>query len=269
MTFFYSISQISDYSVQVWDVRRPYVPFGTFNEHTAIPTSFLWRGDPHTLLSVAKDNFLYQHTFNDVKRPYDNANPFGISFNSEGDLLYSFRDGNSQDVVPKYHGDSKVVRKSPQKPVSPTKIANMTKQELFRANVSQLLEIQSCFQGQDADSPQTDDEFHYLTDQRYIKYMAQHLKFDGMPFTQLCEHNSKVSAYCGRNMLARTWMIVRQMYLTDEEFMAEVAGDDVDKVETMSAKTEFGSEVVADDPNNFAAAPEKKSPQNEESNAGK
>ena len=57
-TFSCSISQISDYSVQVWDVRRPYVSFVSFNEHTDIPTSFLWMSNPHTLLSAGKDNLV-------------------------------------------------------------------------------------------------------------------------------------------------------------------------------------------------------------------
>jgi len=29
-----SCSQFLDNAVQIWDVRRPYIPFGTFIEHT-------------------------------------------------------------------------------------------------------------------------------------------------------------------------------------------------------------------------------------------
>ena len=58
-----------------------------------------------------------------------------------------------------------------------------TRHELFRANVSQLMEIQACFQGgvptvsttaggEQGDAPQLDDEFHFMTDQRHIRHIA-------------------------------------------------------------------------------------------------
>ena len=58
-----------------------------------------------------------------------------------------------------------------------------TRHEMFRANVSQLMEIQACFQGgvptvsttaggEQGDAPQLDDEFHFMTDQRHIRHIA-------------------------------------------------------------------------------------------------
>ena len=102
-----SISLMSDFAIHVWDLQRPYVPFASFTEHTDIPTSFLWRGEPHTLLSAGKDHRIYQHSFSDAKRPALQGNPIGMSFNINGDLLYAFRDGRTQEIVPSNLAPSK------------------------------------------------------------------------------------------------------------------------------------------------------------------
>ena len=102
-----SLSLMSDFAIHVWDLQRPFVPFASFTEHTDIPTSFLWRNEPSTLLSAGKDNRLYQHAFSDAKWLALQANPIGLSFNVSGELLYAFRDGRTQEIVPSNMGSNK------------------------------------------------------------------------------------------------------------------------------------------------------------------
>ena len=53
---------VGDFTVSVWDVRRPYVPFAVFNEHKNVATDIKWLQDPDRLLSggkVCKKKYYY------------------------------------------------------------------------------------------------------------------------------------------------------------------------------------------------------------------
>ena len=45
---------VGDFSVSVWDVRRPYIPFAIFSEHKDVATDIKWLTDPDRLLSGGK-----------------------------------------------------------------------------------------------------------------------------------------------------------------------------------------------------------------------
>lgn len=49
-----SCSLVVDCTVNVWDVRRPYIPLAAFNEHKDVVTGMAWRGDPHVFLSTSR-----------------------------------------------------------------------------------------------------------------------------------------------------------------------------------------------------------------------
>ena len=80
-----------DFAVNVWDIKRPFVPFASFNQHRDLTTDIAWGSDPHTLISTSKDGTLYQHVFSDAVRPGDKANPVGLSFDINGDLTHAHR----------------------------------------------------------------------------------------------------------------------------------------------------------------------------------
>ena len=50
---------VGDFTVSVWDVRRPYVPFAVFNEHKNVATDIKWLQDPDRLLSGGKVRKIY------------------------------------------------------------------------------------------------------------------------------------------------------------------------------------------------------------------
>ena len=49
-----SFSVGPDFSVNVWDVRRPYIPLTVFAEHSKNITDIKWTRDPERLLSGGK-----------------------------------------------------------------------------------------------------------------------------------------------------------------------------------------------------------------------
>lgn len=87
-------SMMVDHNIYVWDVRRPFIPFATFEEHKDVTTGIVWRHqhDPYFLLSGSKDSTLYQHMFKDASRPVDRANPEGLCFGLFGDLAFAAKE---------------------------------------------------------------------------------------------------------------------------------------------------------------------------------
>lgn len=54
-----SCALVVDCSINVWDIRRPYIPFASFNEHKDVPTGVAWRGNPQTFLSTSRVILLF------------------------------------------------------------------------------------------------------------------------------------------------------------------------------------------------------------------
>lgn len=95
-----SCALVVDYSIYTWDVRRPYIPYASFNEHTNVTTGIAWKGNnPHELISTSKDSTIFKHAFKDATRPTTKANPQGTSLNLNGDLLFSDKIKNATPVV--------------------------------------------------------------------------------------------------------------------------------------------------------------------------
>lgn len=79
-----SSSLVYDFTLSVWDIRRPYVPYALFCQHRDVVTGFSWRNDPHSLISVSKDQSLFQFSLDDAYRPAEHANPIALDLNNHG-----------------------------------------------------------------------------------------------------------------------------------------------------------------------------------------
>lgn len=93
-----SCAMVVDYSIYVWDVRRPFIPYALFNEHSNVTTGIAWKADPHVLLSTSKDSTIFKHAFKDAQRPSEHANPQGTTFNFKGDFIYSYKTKNQPPI---------------------------------------------------------------------------------------------------------------------------------------------------------------------------
>uniref|UniRef100_A0A3B3UYQ3 GATOR2 complex protein WDR24 n=1 Tax=Poecilia latipinna TaxID=48699 RepID=A0A3B3UYQ3_9TELE len=185
-------SMMVDHNIYVWDIRRPFIPFATFEEHKDVTTGIVWRHqhDPHYLLSGSKDSTLYQHMFKDATRPVDKANPEGLCFGLMGDLAFAVNESLvSSDAGRKPYpgGDRRYPFFSFKKP-NPT--------EQF-AHVSSALSVFET----DLDSSRMD--WFVKTAQLYL--------LSGKPFTELCDHNATVAQELKRPQVrrVRTKIIIR------------------------------------------------------------
>ncbi|XP_030625773.1 GATOR2 complex protein WDR24 [Chanos chanos] len=186
-------SMMVDHNIYVWDVRRPYIPFATFEEHKDVTTGIVWRHqhDPDFLLSGSKDSTLYQHMFKDASRPVDRANPEGLCFGLFGDLAFAAKESLMSGEVgrkPYAGGDRRY-------PIFFFKKPDVTEQF---AQVSSALSV---FETAPGGAPM---DWFIKTARRYL--------LSGRPFAELCEHNAKVAKDLNRPQVSTTWTMLRIMF---------------------------------------------------------
>ncbi|XP_054288294.1 GATOR complex protein WDR24-like [Macrosteles quadrilineatus] len=177
-----SVALVVDSSVNVWDVRRPYIPFAAFNEHNDIATGIAWRGDPHVLLTTGRDSTLYQHVFKDAVRPAEKANPAGISFNSIGDLAVACK---SSVVNNKTNKVSSLLRRAP-----------VTSEDFCQAN-SWLHWYNK----------------RHNNEVKWLLGCAQGYQLSGKPLAELCDHNANVARQFGRFSVSLVWSMIKTLYM--------------------------------------------------------
>ena len=184
-----------DFAVNVWDVKRPFVPFASFNQHRDVTTDIAWGSDPHTLISTSKDGTLYQHVFRDAVRPGDKANPVGLSFDIHGDITHAHRhfprNNQSHGVMSKVrisaHHNNDLFRKQ------------LTPTELFRLSHSKLAMYQH--------KPDSG-----LSTETVIKETAKQYQLLNMSLAEACDINSSVARRLGRDQVALTWTLLKTVH---------------------------------------------------------
>lgn len=88
-----SCSLVVDFSVYVWDIQRPYVPYAIFSTRKDVTTGFAWKNDPFVFISSCKDGTVYQHRFEtDAYYPAEHYSPIGLDLNPCGNVVYSMTD---------------------------------------------------------------------------------------------------------------------------------------------------------------------------------
>lgn len=88
-----SCSLVVDFSVYVWDIKRPFVPFAIFGTRKDVTTGLAWKNSAFTFISSCKDGTIYKHRFEvDAYYPAEHYPPIGIDLNPFGDVAFSTTD---------------------------------------------------------------------------------------------------------------------------------------------------------------------------------
>ncbi|KAK7072621.1 WD repeat-containing protein 24 [Halocaridina rubra] len=175
-----------DCSINVWDIRRPYIPLAAFNEHKNLTTCIAWRADPNSLLSVGKDCTLIHHAFKDATRPVEKVNPAGLGISITGRILNAMQikeDSEPLGTLPKLS----MFRKRP--------AVNETNGQVL-SSVQMLV----C------------DEDNLLSTYHIIQSAKQYL-LTGRSLAEICEHNASVAKKLNRPQVALTWQMLQMLYV--------------------------------------------------------
>ncbi|KAE8744591.1 hypothetical protein FOCC_FOCC008720 [Frankliniella occidentalis] len=177
-----SCALVVDSSINVWDIRRPYIPFASFKEHKDVATGLAWRGDPQVFLSVSRDCTLVHHVFKDATRPADQANPQGISLNPAGDVAFASRiSTNNVPFSAKLQG---YLRKS-----------HLTSEQFCQATSSMHLYSVKA-----------------VRETRWFVESARRYILNGRSLAEMCDHNAGVARELGRHQVSLVWSIIKTLY---------------------------------------------------------
>ncbi|XP_058059631.1 GATOR complex protein WDR24 [Anopheles bellator] len=203
-----SCALVVDNSIYIWDLRRPYIPYASFNEHSNVTTGIAFKGnDRHMLLSTSKDSTIFKHVFKDAMRPALKANPQGASFNYKGDLLYAY--------------EMKVIAPAPPPPVSTGLLSqgsgllgsrqktppSADQFHLAKSNLSNFL-TKTIGTGGTKDVTKTS----LLKDYLALKGCAKEYVLSGSSLAEICGHNAAVAKKYGKSNVSFLWNFISQLY---------------------------------------------------------
>ncbi|KAG9510417.1 Elongation factor Tu, mitochondrial, partial [Fragariocoptes setiger] len=238
-----SCSLVVDFSINVWDMHRPYIPFASFMEHRDSTTGLAWRST--NLVSTSKDGTLYHHAMSDAYRPLEHANPVGMAMNPEGDIALALGQGMLKSFMLNHSAEN----------VSPGGLSSTTISSF--ASVTSPVMAQS-ITGLSGSSPQQQGQlatrFHHQissplqsrllapffensrrsqdwtakfflnnkshlevyksrnTEMNWFVKTAQEYKLANRPLAELCDHNAEVCARLRRFQICQTWKILKQLF---------------------------------------------------------
>ncbi|OQV16163.1 WD repeat-containing protein 24 [Hypsibius exemplaris] len=196
-----STALTTDFSISIWDLRRPFVPFASFEKQTDLVTCLVWKLDPNIIISGSRDGLLSQFVTKDACRPADKLNPVGLDIGSSGDLALAC----SNRILQGYG------RKSGKQ-----KLQNMFKEELsiaeeFRLNATSKLLLYPY-----EDVPSLSMEWFVESAKGYLLY--------GRSVAELCANNADVAERNGRNQVAQVWRIVGFLYASSDNNRNQKSG---------------------------------------------
>lgn len=196
-----SSSLVVDFTINIWDVRRPYVPFAAFTEHKDVATGFAWRTDPKVLLSTSKDSTLYQHVFQDAVRPADHANELSVAhtLGCHGDIAFVTTD--------RIAGEQPIrSRPYPPYPTATRFPAVFKKPPSLTDQFCQASSTLVVFSNKDLEAVSLD----------WFLESAHSYQLCARPVSELCDHNAAVAARLNRHHVSQTWKMLKTLYCCDE-----------------------------------------------------
>ncbi|XP_069952963.1 GATOR2 complex protein WDR24 isoform X3 [Cherax quadricarinatus] len=181
-----SSALLCDCSINVWDIRRPYIPLAAFNEHKNLTTGICWRADPNSLLSVGKDCTLIHHSFQDAIRPMEDVNPAALGISNYGNISTAAR-----------------IKEDSEPTGSLAKLSVFRKPANYNDHNGQVLSSVQMITCKE-DGPVSS---HHL-----VQSAKQYL-LTGRSLPEICEHNSAVAKKLNRHQVALTWQMLHMLYM--------------------------------------------------------
>ncbi|KYN00468.1 PREDICTED: WD repeat-containing protein 24 [Cyphomyrmex costatus] len=183
-----SCALVVDCSINVWDIRRPYIPFASFNEHKDVPTGVAWRGNPHSFLSTSRDCTLYHHVFDDAVRPASKANPQSVAINLKHDVTCASKVKYEPASIARQL--SNLMRRTP-----------VTNDDNFCMASSVMNRFRGC-----------------VREPNWFKIAAENYLLSGN-LSEACDHNARVAYDFGNYVVSKAWQVLKVMYTDPFEIL--------------------------------------------------
>ena len=185
-----SCALILDFSINIWDIQRPFIPLACFGEHRDVVTGIVWHPRDNNLFSSGRDGIVYHHAFRDAVRPADSANPVAANISANGSVIHATYD--------KLTSLGKSGIGSQTKFPSHFKITT-DKLDQVPAVTSLLMEFRP------------EDKFADLSMDWFVQ-SALHYKLYGPNLENICQHNADVALELNRWQVSQTWKMLQYLY---------------------------------------------------------
>lgn len=216
-----SCSLKRDYSINIWDIHRPYIACARFTEPHEITTGMGWRQGVSSLITVTSNGNLYQLPLSIAYRPLEHANPVGMAINPDGDIALALGNGLLR-TTPNHtiHNDSTVSANNPssgqlqnsgnpQQNSLPSKFPYQALQSRGRQSVTRRSQ-DSALRPKISSRSQLD--VYKCTEMNWFVRTAQEYQLSNRPLAELCDHNAEVCAKLRRFQICQTWKILKLFY---------------------------------------------------------
>ncbi|CAL2036344.1 unnamed protein product [Caenorhabditis brenneri] len=187
-------ASVNETTVHVWDVRRPYLPYVTYDEHRDSVTDACWpSNDSDVFLTCGKDGVVVLHNIDSGHAPISFAcdvafditpdGTIGLAVNSE---IHAKNDAELEASIAKPTKDGK-------------KAIRQMQYETFEKPVKSLV----AFGVPEALTHSLPPTTFYKIAEKYV--------IGGLEIMQLCEKNSKIARKHGMEHVAQTWRLVEAL----------------------------------------------------------
>lgn len=218
-----SCSLKRDYSINIWDIQRPYIACARFTEPHEVTAGMAWRRGVTNLVVVTCNGSLMQLPLSEAYRPLEHANPVGMAINPDGDIALALGNGllrssANQLITNELTTNSSVnaaapaqnlSNGSPQQSSLPTKLAYQALQSRGRHSVTRRSQ-DSALRPRISSRSQLD--VYKCTEMNWFVKTAQEYQLSNRPLAELCDHNAEVCARLRRFQICQTWKILKLFY---------------------------------------------------------
>lgn len=212
-----------DFSINVWDIHRPYIALARFTEPHEITTGIAWRRGKYSLVSITSNGTLYQLPMSEAYRPLEHTNPIGMAINPDGDIALALGDGlikanfpqnvttdNSASTTGSSPSNQTLSFSTPLQNSLPTKFPHQAllsygRQSLTRRSQDSALRVSRI-------SSKSQLDVYKNTEMNWFVKTAQEYKLSRGPLSELCDHNAEVCARLKRFQICQTWKILKLFY---------------------------------------------------------
>lgn len=184
-----SSAVVNDVNIYIWDIRRPFLPFASFDDHRDMCADMVWNPNREdSFVSAGKDGLVVMHYFENADYPLAHVNDIALDVSPSGEIVIALSD--QLKLKNEALADKEKLEKGEAVPPRRRKydpFQSWTHSSLIRC-VPRVTQKALC-----------PDNFVQL---------AQNYKLSGGELETLCEYNSQVAENIGSYEVAYTWRML-------------------------------------------------------------
>uniref|UniRef100_A0A8R1IE66 GATOR2 complex protein WDR24 n=1 Tax=Caenorhabditis japonica TaxID=281687 RepID=A0A8R1IE66_CAEJA len=185
-------ASVNETTVHVWDVRRPFLPYVTYDEHRDSVTDACWpSNDFDVFMSCGKDGLIVLHNIDSGHAPINYACDVAFDITPDGCMGLA--------VNSEIHAKNYAMLEEKAQASSGKKTVRQIPYETFRRPIKSLIAFGV-----------PESLTHSLPPSTFYQIAEKYL-IGGMEIMHLCEANSKVARNAGQEHVAQTWRLVEAL----------------------------------------------------------